>query len=55
METAVIALSVVVVVQTLALGTVVPILLWRSLRQAQDIDALDQVVEAIAETVRNKR
>ena len=50
MEIAVVVLSIVVGVQSLC----VPVLLWRVLKLGQDIDALDQVVEAVVEANRKR-
>ncbi len=55
METAVICLSICLAVQTVALGAVVPLLLWRVFKHDHQLDALDQVVEALVEANRNKR
>lgn len=54
METAVVVLSIVVGVQSVALGTLIPLLLWQVLKHSRDIDALDQVVEAVVEANRKR-
>jgi hypothetical protein len=55
METAIVCLTICVVLETLALVAFVPLLLWRVLKHDQQLDELDQVVEAIVEANRSKR
>ena len=55
METAVMVLSIVCGLQSIALGTIIPHLLWRVLKHDQQLDTLDQVVEAIVEANRGRK
>jgi Flp pilus assembly protein TadB len=54
MESALVILSVVVGVMVLGYAVLVPVLLWEVLRHRQQLDELDQVVEAIVEANRKR-